>query len=332
MRLISGKKKRTAASLVPVERIERIILLIRGQKVLLDRDLAELYDVPAKALNQAVKRNLNRFPEDFMFQLTKQELDNWRSQFVTSNPAAKMGVRRRPYAFTEQGVAMLSSVLRSERAIEVNIEIMRAFVRLRQLLSSHVELSRKLKALEQNTKTTTSRSQRSFKPSDSSWLDLGHRTSHASAFAHAEDKLPAPSSAKSAKVTGRGDSGSPRDTEMPHSTGKRLGFGHCRRRVEWSANRPRPAPRCALPRRRSSNRPIAPSAPGHHRLETLLSPQKRSLGASSKVPRSKSMFERRIFWPSAHSVASRFGHPFASRTRRRRGHSFAGRPRALPSR
>jgi hypothetical protein len=112
---------------------------------MLDSDLAELYGVATKVLIQAVKRNIDRFPDDFMFQLTKQELGNLRSQFVTSSWG---GRRYPPYAFTEQGVAMLSSVLRSDRAIHVNIEIMRAFVRLRQMLASNVELSRKLAALE----------------------------------------------------------------------------------------------------------------------------------------------------------------------------------------
>ena len=135
-------------SLIPAERIEKAILLIRGQKVMLDADLAMLYQVQTKALVQAVKRNLNRFPSDFMFQLSKEELENWRSQIVTSNPGARMGLRRRPYAFTEQGVAMLSSVLHSERAVVVNIEIMRAFVRLRQILATHVELAHKLDELE----------------------------------------------------------------------------------------------------------------------------------------------------------------------------------------
>ncbi len=135
-------------SLVPIERIERLIYLIRGQKVMLDRDLAELYGVETRTLVQAVKRNLARFPNDFMFQLTKKELESWRSHIVMSNPAAKMGLRRRPYAFTEQGGAMLSSVLRSERADQVNIDIMRAFVRLRQILATHKDLARKLQALE----------------------------------------------------------------------------------------------------------------------------------------------------------------------------------------
>jgi len=110
--------------------------------------LAHLYGVETKVLNQAVKRNLKRFPKDFMFQLTKEELENWRSQFVTSNPAVKMGLRQKPYAFTEQGVAMLSSVLRSDRAVQVNIEIIRTFVRLRQILASHEQLAKKLEALE----------------------------------------------------------------------------------------------------------------------------------------------------------------------------------------
>jgi len=134
-------------SLVPAGRIERAILLIRGNKVMLDADLAGLYAVPTKVLVQAVKRNLSRFPADFLFQLTHGEFADLRSQFVTSS-SAWGGRRTLPYAFTEQGVAMLSSVLRSKRAIQVNIEIMRAFVRLRQILASHVDLARKLAALE----------------------------------------------------------------------------------------------------------------------------------------------------------------------------------------
>ncbi|MFN7948190.1 MAG: ORF6N domain-containing protein [Blastocatellia bacterium] len=121
--------------------------LIRGQKVMLDSDLAELYEVETKVLNQAVKRNLERFPEDFMFQLTTEEAGNLRSQIVTSSPAHG-GRRYLPYVFTEQGVAMLSSVLRSERAVQVNIAIMRAFVKLRELMTTHRELSDKITALE----------------------------------------------------------------------------------------------------------------------------------------------------------------------------------------
>lgn len=133
-------------TLIPVERIERAILLIHGQKVMLDADLAALYGVETKVLVQAVKRNLVRFPEDFMFQLSQEEFAILRSQFVTSSDWG--GRRYPPYAFTEQGVAMLSGVLRSERAIQVNIEIMRTFIRLRRMLATHAELARKLDALE----------------------------------------------------------------------------------------------------------------------------------------------------------------------------------------
>ena len=118
---------------------------IRGQTVLLDLDLAKLYGVETKALNQAVKRNLRRFPADFMFQLSAAEFDALRSQLVTSSWG---GLRRPPHAFTEQGVAMLSSVLRSERAISVNVEIMRAFVHLRSMMIGHEDLSRRLDELE----------------------------------------------------------------------------------------------------------------------------------------------------------------------------------------
>jgi len=132
-------------SLVLAERIGRCILLIRGHKVMLDTDLAKLYGVEAKALNRAVRRNLMRFPDDFMFQLSEDEFHDLRCQFG----ASRWGGRRyRPYAFTEQGVAMLSSVLHGGRAIQVNVEIMRVFVRLRHLLATHAELSRKLAALE----------------------------------------------------------------------------------------------------------------------------------------------------------------------------------------
>ncbi len=134
-------------TLVPSERIERLILLIHGHKVMLDSDLAELYGVTTKRLNEQVRRNLSRFPDDFMFQLTESEAHLLRSQFATSKEG-RGGRRYLPYAFTEQGVAMLSSVLNSERAIKANIEIMRAFVRLRQILASHADLARKLEALE----------------------------------------------------------------------------------------------------------------------------------------------------------------------------------------
>lgn len=148
-------------AIVPIERIEQRIFLLRGQKVMLSPHLAELYGVAPKVLIQAVKRNAERFPADFMFQLTLQEVARLRSQIVTlKNPTSgrsrsqivtlKRGqhIKHLPYAFTEQGVAMLSSVLRSKRAIQVNVEIMRSFVRLRQLLASHADLAQKLEELE----------------------------------------------------------------------------------------------------------------------------------------------------------------------------------------
>lgn len=133
--------------LITVERIERKIYFIRHQKIMIDRDLADLYGVETRVLNQAVRRNIKRFPDDFMFQLSKEETEIWKSQIVMTNKE-RMGLRRRPYAFTQEGIAMLSGVLNSERAIQVNIEIMRTFVNLRQMLSSNAQLSRKFKALE----------------------------------------------------------------------------------------------------------------------------------------------------------------------------------------
>ena len=148
-------------ALIPVEIIEKKILLIRGEKVMLDADLAELYEVETFNLNKAVKRNIDRFPQDFMFQLTKEEADSLRFQIGILKPGEQAGTQSEttmlgrgqhrkylPYVFTEQGVAMLSSVLNSERAVKVNIEIMRAFVSLRQMLASNAELARKLDALE----------------------------------------------------------------------------------------------------------------------------------------------------------------------------------------
>ena len=134
-------------AVIPVEQIESIILFMRGQKVILDHDLAQLYGITTKVLKQAVRRNIKRFPSDFMFTLVRQEVTSLRSQIVTSKPG-RGGSRYLPMAFTEQGVAMLSSVLNSERAIRVNVEIMRAFVRLRQMLTAHKDLERKLAALE----------------------------------------------------------------------------------------------------------------------------------------------------------------------------------------
>jgi ORF6N domain len=134
-------------TLVPLASIESRIYVVRGQNVMLDSELAELYEVTTKAFNQSVRRNRTRFPEDFMFQLTKDEDASLRSQIVTSK-VGRGGRRYRPFVFTEQGVAMLSSVLNSERAVQVSIAIMRAFVRLREIVASHSELSEKLSALE----------------------------------------------------------------------------------------------------------------------------------------------------------------------------------------
>jgi hypothetical protein len=137
-----------AVQIVPVEVIERKIYLIRGCKVMLDSDLAALYEVPTKRLNEAVRRNLDRFPEDFMFQLTAEELENaLRSQIATSN-VGRGGRRYPPFAFTEHGVAMLSSVLSSKRAVALNILIIRAFVRLREYLATHQDLARKLEDVD----------------------------------------------------------------------------------------------------------------------------------------------------------------------------------------
>jgi|ERR1043166_6051261 hypothetical protein len=132
--------------IIPSERVVQSIRWIRAQKVLLDFDLATLYGVPTKVLNQAVKRNNARFPEDFMFQLSAEETRSLRSQFVTLKRGQHL--KYRPYAFTEQGVAMLSSVLNSDRAIKVNIAIMRAFVKLRQMLDTNHELAAKFLELE----------------------------------------------------------------------------------------------------------------------------------------------------------------------------------------
>jgi len=132
-------------SILPAERIERIIYLIRNQKVMLDLDLADLYGVETKRLNEQVKRNLDRFPDDFMFQLTKDEFNILKSQIATSSWG---GRRTLPFVFTEQGVAMLSTVLNSKRAVQVNIEIMRTFVRIRKLLLSNKDLAKRLDKME----------------------------------------------------------------------------------------------------------------------------------------------------------------------------------------
>ncbi|HRG00230.1 MAG TPA: ORF6N domain-containing protein [Bacteroidia bacterium] len=139
---------------IPDELVVNKIYIIRNQKVMLDRDLAELYGVETKRLKEAVKRNLSRFPEDFMFELTEVELNNWRTQFATSN-SDKKGLRHLPFAFTEQGVAMLSSVLNSEKAISVNIQIIRIFTKIRQMLSDNTELRLAIEELRKKTDNNT---------------------------------------------------------------------------------------------------------------------------------------------------------------------------------
>jgi len=133
--------------MIPEEVIMSKIYIIRGVKVMLDRDLAKLYEVETRVLNQAVRRNEKRFPQDFMFQMSNAELEDWKSQIVISN-SEKMGLRKPPLAFTEQGVAMLSSVLNSDRAIKVNIQIIRVFTKMRQLIETHSEILRKLEQIE----------------------------------------------------------------------------------------------------------------------------------------------------------------------------------------
>lgn len=136
--------------IVTIGQITERIYFIRGVKVMIDRDLASLYGVETKYLKQSVRRNISRFPNDFMFEFSKEEFSNWRSQFATSN-SDKMGLRYSPMAFTEQGVAMLSSVLRSDRAIQVNIQIMRTFTKIRHMISEHKELRKAVEELKQQT-------------------------------------------------------------------------------------------------------------------------------------------------------------------------------------
>lgn len=134
---------------IPHDRIERKIYSFRGKKVMVDRDLASLYGVETRILNQAVRRNIERFPDDFMFQLTESEMNVWISQFVTSK-RERMGIRKQPLVFTEQGVAMLSSVLRSKSAITVNIQIMRTFTKMREMLVENDDLRRKVELMEKH--------------------------------------------------------------------------------------------------------------------------------------------------------------------------------------
>ena len=143
----AGKPVANCDQLPETVDIQPLIRIIRGQHVMLDRDLAVLYRVETRVLNQAVKRNIERFPEDFMFQLTKEEFENWKSQFVISKSII-MGARKLPYAFTEQGIAMLSSVLKSQTAVDVNIRIMRAFVSMRRFIATNSQLFQRLETIE----------------------------------------------------------------------------------------------------------------------------------------------------------------------------------------
>ncbi len=138
------------------EIIREKIYIIRGKKVMIDRDLATLYEVLTKQLNKAVRRNLDRFPEDFMFQLTNEEMKNWKFQFGTSNSTLKQSLRKPPLAFTEQGIAMLSSVLNSKSAIQVNIQIIRIFTKLREMIDAYKELREKVEEMEKNNETNFS--------------------------------------------------------------------------------------------------------------------------------------------------------------------------------
>lgn len=144
-----AKETKKAQLALPDEVVMNRIYLIRGQKVMLDRDLAEMYGVETRILNQAVKRNIERFPKDFMFQLSHKEFENWKSQIVISN-AEKMGLRKLPFAFTEQGVAMLSSVLNSKVAVQVNIQIIRIFTKMREMLLTNKDILLKLERLEKD--------------------------------------------------------------------------------------------------------------------------------------------------------------------------------------
>ncbi len=144
-------RKQKMESSVPDEIIMNKIFLIRNQKVMIDRDLAELYGIETKRLKEAVRRNIERFPEDFMFQMTKKEFENWRTHFASSN-SDKMGLRYAPFCFTEQGATMLSCILSSERAIQVNIQIIRIFTKMKELLLTNKDILLKLEKMEKDVK------------------------------------------------------------------------------------------------------------------------------------------------------------------------------------
>jgi hypothetical protein len=164
--------KAKTSSVIPVERIARCVYLVRGQKVMLDSDLADLYGVPTKALNQAITRNLDRFPNDFMFKLTASEFQNLRSQIVTSSDWG--GRRNPPRVFTEHGIAMLSSVLHSKRAIQINIGIMRTFIRLREMLATNEDLARKVARHDQEIATLFHHLQRLLEPPKTKKHPIGY--------------------------------------------------------------------------------------------------------------------------------------------------------------
>jgi len=146
------KSVKLIKSFLSDEAIVNKIYLIRKQKIMLDRDLAEMYGIETKVLKQAVKRNMERFPKDFMFEMSKKEFENWRSQIVTSNSSDVMGLRYAPFCFTEQGVAMLSSILNSHLAIQVNIQIIRVFTKMKELLLNNKDILLKLEKMEKDVK------------------------------------------------------------------------------------------------------------------------------------------------------------------------------------
>jgi hypothetical protein len=147
-------KKETITDMrISAEFVKDRIYWVRGKKVMVDRDLAALYEVSTAVLNRAVRRNMDRFPDDFMFQLTKVEMSDWISQNVISNPNLKQSLRKQPLVFTEQGIAMLSSVLNSKRAIQVNIQIIRIFTKLREMIDTYKEIREKVEEMERNNET-----------------------------------------------------------------------------------------------------------------------------------------------------------------------------------
>ena len=151
-----AKKSNPREKTVTPRPIESLIHAIRGQKVMVDADLADLYGVPTGALNQAVRRNMERFPEDFAFRLSKAEFEHWKSQIVISNPSARMGLRHAPFVFTQEGVAMLSAVLRSDRAVQMSIAIVRTFVRMRELMAANKDIAARVEKLERGHDRTAS--------------------------------------------------------------------------------------------------------------------------------------------------------------------------------